>query len=180
MKLKGLLRKPQLKKLNIMHAIANGEKFIKFRKYELAKEEFEKALVVKPDEQYPKDKIAELSFLIEETKKVKAEYDETIAGADRLYNLKYYDNARKEYEKALNAKPDEHYPAAQINEIDKILVKKNEFDRLVQAGDEAYMNKDLEAAKANYQAALKIYPDENYPKTMIDKVNIGLLSSAYQ
>ncbi len=159
-------------------AIANGDKFVKYRKYGPAKNEFEKALLVKPNEQYPKDKIAELVILIEETEKVKAEYDKTIAGADRLYNLKYYENARKEYEKALNAKPDEAYPAAQISEIDKILVKKNEFDRLVQAGDESYMNKDLEAAKASYQAALKIYPDENYPKTMIDKVNNGLVTSS--
>lgn len=159
-------------------AIANGEKFIKYRKYGPAKNEFEKALQVKPNEQYPKDKIAELTILIDETEKVKAEYDATIAGADRLYNLKYYENARKEYEKALNAKPDEPYPASQISEIDKILVKKNEYDKLVQAGDESYMNKNLDAAKASYQAALKIYPDENYPKTMIDKVNSGLVTSA--
>jgi tetratricopeptide (TPR) repeat protein len=159
-------------------AIASAEKFIKYRKYELAKEEFEKALTLRPDETYPKEQIGELETLIEETGRTKAAYTETIAGADRLYNLKYYENARKEYEKALNAKPDEDYPAAQIKEIDKILVQKNEFDRLVQAGDDAYMNKDLETAKTNYQAALKIYPDENYPKTMIDKVNEGMLSSS--
>lgn len=159
-------------------AIANGEKFIKFRKYDLAKAEFEKALAVRPDESYPKEKIAELQSLIEEANKTKAAYDETIVGADRLFNLKYYENARKEYEKALNAKPDEDYPAAQIKEIDKILVQKNEFDRLVNLADEAYGNKDMEAAKANYQAALKIYPDENYPKTMIDKVNSSLLANA--
>jgi tetratricopeptide (TPR) repeat protein len=154
--------------------LANGEKFIKFRKYELAKAEFEKALMVKPEETYPKDKIAELTVLIEETNKAKAAYDETISDADRLYNLKYYENARKEYEKALDAKPDEDYPAAQIKEIDKILVQKGEFDRLVEAGDEAYMNKELEKAKTSYQSALKIYPDESYPKTMIDKVNASL------
>ena len=159
-------------------AIANGEKFIKFRKYDLAKAEFEKALAVSPDETYPKEKIAELQTLIEETNKTKAAYDETIASADRLFNLKYYANARKEYEKALNAKPDEDYPAAQIKEIDKVLVQKNEFDRLVNLADEAYGNKDMETAKANYQAALKIYPDENYPKTMIDKVNSSLLANA--
>ena len=135
-------------------------------------------MLFSPDESYPKEKITELQTLIEETNKTKAAYDETIASADRLFNLKYYENARKEYEKALNAKPDEDYPAAQIKEIDKILVQKNEFDRLVNLADEAYGNKDMETAKTNYQAALKIYPDENYPKTMIDKVNSSLLANA--
>jgi tetratricopeptide (TPR) repeat protein len=158
-------------------AIANGEKFIKFRKYDLAKAEFEKALAVNPEDTYSRDKISELTILIEETNRAKAAYAETIAGADRLYNLKYYENARKEYEKALNAKPDEDYPAARIKEIDKVLVQKNEFDRLVQLADDAYGNKDMETAKANYQAALKIYPDENYPKTMIEKANTGLMNN---
>ncbi len=158
-------------------ALANGEKFIKYRKYELAKEEFGKAAELRPDETYPKEQIIELQTLIEETNKTIAAYAETIASADRLFNLKYYENARMEYEKALNAKPDEDYPASQIKEIDKILVGKNEYDRLVQLADESYMDKDLETAKANYQAALKVYPDENYPKNMIDKVN-GLLTSS--
>jgi tetratricopeptide (TPR) repeat protein len=159
-------------------AVANGEKFIKYKKYELAKAEFEKAFALRPEETNLKEKIAELQILIEETNRTKAAYEETLAGADRLFNLKYFENARKEYEKALNAKPDEDYPAAQIKEIDKILVQKNEFDHLVQLADDAYGNRDLEAAKANYQAALKIYPNENYPKTMIDKVNTLLTSSS--
>jgi hypothetical protein len=124
-------------------AIANGEKFIKYRKYEQAKVEFEKASVAKPGESYPNEKIAELSLLIEETNKVKAAYSETLAQADRLYNLKYYKDARSEYEKALNAKPDEEYPSARIKEIDKILVQRTEYDRLVSLADEAYGNKNI-------------------------------------
>jgi tetratricopeptide (TPR) repeat protein len=157
--------------------IANGDKFIKFRKYELAKAEFEKAQTVFPDESYPKEKIAELEILIEETAKVRAAYSETIASADRLFNLKYFENAKLEYQKALDAKPDEGYPASQIKEIEKILIKKNEFDQLVQTADEFYMSKELESAKINYQAALKIYPEESYPKDMIDKVNAAMSTS---
>ncbi len=158
-------------------AIANGEKFIKYRKYEQAKAEFENATLAKPGESYPQEKISELTLLIEETNKVKAAYSETLVQADRLYNLKYYKDARSEYEKALNARPDEEYPAERIKEIEKILIQRTEYDRLVSLADEAYGNKNMETAKTNYQAALKIYPDENYPKTMIDKVNASLSTS---
>ncbi len=157
-------------------AVSKGEQFIKFRKYEQAKSEFEKAADALPDNQYPKDKIPELDKLIEQTAIAKAAYEETIASADRLFNLKYYENARQEYQKAADAKPEEDYPVTKIKEIDVLLVKKTEFDKMVNEADEFYANKELEQAKASYQNALKIYPSENYPKSMIDKINSALSS----
>jgi len=155
--------------------INDAEKFQKYRKFDKAKEEFEKALLLLPREQYPKDKIAELDILIEERTRVQAAYDETVANADRLFNLKYYENSREEYQKAADAKPNEDYPAAKIKEIDEILVQKNEFNDLINEADEFYVSKELEPAKSKYQAALKIYPSESYPKDMIEKINSKLV-----
>jgi tetratricopeptide (TPR) repeat protein len=117
-----------------------------------------------------------MDLLIAEALKVKEAYDETIQNADRLFNLKYYENARDAYQQAAAAKPDEDYPKQKIKEINELLVQKNEFDDLVVKGDEFYMNKDLESAKSNYQEALKIYPSESYPRDMIDKINQALKS----
>ncbi|MCB0805435.1 MAG: hypothetical protein KDC05_06515 [Bacteroidales bacterium] len=158
-------------------AIYRAEKYEKYKKYEEAKTEYEKAHEVFPDEPVPAQKIGELTQLIAEVKKARELYDEIIANADRLFNLKYYENAKQEYQKASEAKPDEAYPQAQIKEIETLLVKKNEYDGLVEAADENYMNKNLEDAKSNYQAALKIYPSESYPKDMIDKINNALLET---
>ncbi|MCD4665826.1 MAG: hypothetical protein K8R68_11200 [Bacteroidales bacterium] len=157
-------------------ALNKGEQFLKFKKYEKAKMEFEKASEVFPEEQYPKDRINELEILIVETEKVKEEYEQVVVSADRLFNLKYYENAKREYEKAALAKPDEDYPNSRIKEIETILLKKNEFDQLVADADELYITKDLESAKMKYQASLKIYPGESYPKGMIDKINTTLNS----
>ncbi|MEZ5197309.1 MAG: hypothetical protein R2764_13200 [Bacteroidales bacterium] len=155
-------------------AIKKGDQFVKFKKYDKAKIEFETAISVFPDDQYAKDQLAELDLLIAELERVIAAYDKVIAAADRLFNLKYYKNAKEEYQKALDAKPDEVYPTEKIREIDEILVEKNEFDDLVAEADEFYMNKNLESAKTKYQAALTIYPSESYPKDMIDKINTSL------
>ncbi len=155
-------------------AITNGEKFMKYRKYEEARAEFENALIIFPEKVYPKDKLNDIERLIQERERVLAAYDETIKSADRLFNLKYYENARAEYQLASDAKPDEDYPKAKIKEIDGLLGKKNEFDQLVAEADEFYIGKDLESAKSKYQAALTIYPAENYPKDMIDKINAAL------
>ena len=155
-------------------AITNGEKLIKYRKFEQARKEFENAMIIFPEKVYPRDKLDEIDRLIQERERVKAAYDETIAAADRLFNLKYYENAKQEYAKASDAKPEEDYPKAKIKEIDAILLKKNEFDNLVAEADELYIAKDLEPAKSKYQAALTIYPGENYPKDMIAKINTAL------
>ena len=155
-------------------AIKRGGQYIKYKKYDKAKLEFEKATAIYPEEQYPKDKISELDILIEKSANANKIYTEAIANADRLFNLKYYANAKEEYEKAADAKPDEDYPNSQIKEIDTILIKKNEFDKLVSEADELYIEKNLEDAKSKYQASLKIYPGESYPKGMIDKINASL------
>jgi len=162
------------KKAEYDQAITNGEKFIKYRKYEQARAEFENAMIIFPEKVYPRDKLDEIDRLIQERERVLAAYDETIASADRLFNLKYYENAKQEYQNASDAKPDEDYPKAKIKEIDALLGKKNEFDQLVAEADEFYIAKDLESAKSKYQASLTIYPGENYPKDMIDKINTAL------
>ncbi len=77
--------------------------------------------------------------------------------------------------KHADAQPKEDYPVAKIQEIDEILVQKTEFNDLVNEADELYVNKELEAAKAKYQTALKIYPSESYPSDMIDKINSKLV-----
>lgn len=155
-------------------AIKNGEKLIGYKKYSKSKEAFETALSIKPEEKYPKEKIAELAILIEEKGKVNENYTEIITGADRLYNLKYYKNAKDEYNKALELKPGEVYPENQIKEIDILLVDKNNFDQIIEDADAFYVDKDLENAKSKYQSALAIYPAENYPKDMIDRINKAL------
>ncbi len=162
------------KQVEYDQAITNGEKLIKYRKYEQARQEFENAMIIFPEKIYPRDKLDEIDRLIQERERVLAAYDETIASADRLFNLKYYENAKQEYQNASDAKPDEDYPKAKIKEIDIILGDKNEFDKLVAEADELYIAKDLESAKSKYQASLTIYPGENYPKDMIDKINTAL------
>jgi tetratricopeptide (TPR) repeat protein len=157
-------------------AVADGEKLITYKKYDKAIGEFERAAVIFPSESYPKEKIKELEVLRDKANKADAAYDELIASADRLYNLKYYQNAKDDYEKALEVKPGESFPTERIKAIDAVLVKKNEYDQLVADADEMYISKSLEEAKSKYQESLKIYPGESYPKGMIDKINTALNS----
>jgi tetratricopeptide (TPR) repeat protein len=160
-----------LKQAEYDDAVSRGDKGMQYKKYETAIKEYEKALQVFPNEEYPKTQIEEARQLADEYNSIKLQYDEAITAADRLFSLKYYEKAKESYEIAGSVKPNEDYPVEQINKIDKLLVKKNEYDKLVSEADELYMGKDLALAKTKYQEALKIYPSESYPKDMIDKMN---------
>ncbi len=155
-------------------AVYRAAKYEKYHRYDEAIAEYEKALEVFPDRQEPKDAIEALKEKKVEFEEAVSAYDQIIANADRLFNLKYYENARSEYEKAAQARPDEEYPQAKIDEIDNLLIKKSDYDEFVEQADELYMNKSLQPAKEKYQAALKIYPSESYPKNMIEKINNSL------
>ena len=152
-------------------AIHRADKFVKYRKYEEAIESYRLAAETLPAEEYPRTRIEELEIELEALVEARNAYESIIDNADRLYSLKYYENAKGEYQKAADARPEDEYPKSMIAEIDKLLVKKTEFDKLVEAGDAQYMDKQLESAKQQYQRALKIYPSESYPRDMIDKIN---------
>ncbi|HPE57040.1 MAG TPA: hypothetical protein P5514_07295 [Bacteroidales bacterium] len=155
-------------------AVYRATKFEKYNRFDEAIAEYEKALAVFPDKQEAKDAIEALKVKKADFTKTVSEYDNIVANADRLFALKYYENARSEYAKAAEARPDEDYPEAKIKEIDNLLIKKTEYDALIDKGDELYVNKSLQQAKENYQSALKIYPAESYPKNMIEKINNSL------
>ncbi len=174
--IENLINAKRRKQATYDDAIYRADKFIKYKKYKEAISEFEKALAIFPEEQYPKDKIAELNIKIVEVEETLSSYDEIIGNADRLFLLKYYEGAKSEYLKASEAMPEEKYPLDQIAEIDVLLEKKTEYNQLIDAADEFYMAKNLDDAKKKYQEGLTIYPSESYPKDMIDKINTSLMT----
>lgn len=162
------------KQVTYEDAIYRGDKFVKYRKYEQAIESYKKASEILPTEPYPHEQIALLEDEMEALVESRNAYSSIIDNADRLFSLKYYEQAKEEFQKATDARPDDEYPISMIAEIDLLLVKKNEFDQLVENGDSKYLDKDLSAAKESYQQALSIYPAESYPKDMITKINASL------
>jgi hypothetical protein len=113
---------------NYANAIQVADNYFRSVNYTQAKENYIKALGLKPDEEYPKQKITEIDVLLQQ-QQVDEEYRKIILAADGFFNTTAYNNAKTEYEKALNVKPDEQYPKSQIQKINDIFQK--EQDRLL-------------------------------------------------
>ena len=84
---------------------------------------YNQALAILPNEQYPKDKIAEaeanLAKIANEKEKIDAAYQAAVSYADEQFEAKDYLNAVTAYQNALNYKPSEKYPKDQIAEANR-------------------------------------------------------------
>jgi tetratricopeptide (TPR) repeat protein len=170
-------------------AVLSGNRLFSNNQYALAKSEFEKALNYRPGDTYASSKISEINRIIlqqeqraEEEQARKKQYDELISRADGLKNLKEYVNAKAEYNKALQIMPGETYPQQQIAEIDRIIAeqervlaekkaRENNYAMAISKADGFFRLQEYENAKAEYNNALTIMPDEIYPKNKINEID---------
>ncbi len=171
------------------NAIARADNLLSNKQYLSAKNEFEKALTFKHDDIYSVNRIAEINRIIEQEEQrlaseraKKSRYDALIVKADGLMSSKNYVNARIHYEKASQMSPGETYPIQQIAEINRIIseqqkaladkqAKDNSYKLAISKADGFLKSNQYENAKAEYNNALNIKPDETYPKTKISEID---------
>jgi tetratricopeptide (TPR) repeat protein len=170
-------------------AILSGNRLFSSNQYIAAKSEYEKALNYKPGDTFATNKISEINRIISEQEQKtaadqarKKQYDELIARADGLKNLKEYVNAKAEYNRALQIMPEETYPRQQIAEIDRIIAeqerdmaerkaRENNYAMAISKADGFFRLQEFEKAKTEYNNALTIMPDETYPRNKISEID---------
>lgn len=150
------------------------------KQYKKAQEKYEEALMIKPKEKYPADRILELDALIqaEEEKalaeqQADSEYLNLIKSADLLRDQKKYDQAIAKYNEAL-AKKENQYPRDQITLIEGLKKEAEndaKFQELVKAADMFYNQKSMEAAKEKYLLAQKLKPSDAHVKTRLAEID---------
>ena len=106
-----------------------ADKLFNEEAWNAAEEEYQKALLLKPEESRPKDRILEIHELLREQKQAeirkiqaekekekerRAQYDARIAEADALFQDSVFAKAVAAYKEAQNILPEEEYPGIQI------------------------------------------------------------------
>ncbi len=175
-------------KKNYTKAITSGDTEFDKGNYKVAILSYEQAIKVMPDESYPKQRIEECNKKIakleqerKEEKDRKEAYRLALKSADKLFDEKKLEEAKLKYQEILEIKPNDEYASARIEKIDRLIeekqlaakqlaAKQDEFDAAISTADNAFRMREWESALENYRMALKILPDENYPKTQISKI----------
>jgi tetratricopeptide (TPR) repeat protein len=193
-----LAEQSRLKKLEEQYQtnIASADKDFGNKNYVSAKGNYQKALSIKPEDNYSKEQINTVDRLLNEIKandEINRQYIESMKAAELLYTQNKITEARDTYQKAHDLKPLEPEPIAKIAEIHALLEQnlalakqaelkkqqieaeekaaKEKYDQFITAADLASNEKRYTEAKIRYQEASKLNPNEKYPKLQIDKLN---------
>mgnify|MGYP002639901559 CR=1 FL=1 len=102
--------------------ISTADSLFTNQKFKEAKIHYAKALELNKGEVYPTEQITKIDELI--SKKLDFNYQNKLQEADAFFENKEFDKAKRAYVDASNLKPNEGYPKAKINEIEKLTTAK--------------------------------------------------------
>jgi len=166
---------------NYNEAIAKADNLFNEKQYENARNEYRTAQTVKPEETYPQQRITEIEKNLATLAQAKKEQDlldrnyaNAIQQADRFFTGKTYDQSKGKYNEALTLKPDENYPKERIAEINRILEQQvidEKYRVIIVAADGFFKTENYLQAKTEYEKALTVKTEEQYPKNQIAKIN---------
>ena len=157
------------------------------KNWELARQLYKDAQVIKPAETYPAAQIIEIEkqMKAETDAEVEVNYQKIITKADGLKTEERFDEAIVYYQNALKLKPSDPYPKAQIDAINKIKTDRanalsgqeklnQEYAALIKTADEAFNAQNFTLALAKYKEALIKKPGEVHPTNRISEINTKL------
>jgi tetratricopeptide (TPR) repeat protein len=150
-----------------------------------AKQYYQEALNVKPNEALPQNRVKEIETILakksaddaaraaDAQKKAAFEndYKNALATADEQFKAKKYDEARASYTKAISMKPSESYPAQRIRTIDNAVAaeqasqqksKDNSYNDAIASANSAMAKGQYAQAKESLQKALSVKPADPY------------------
>ena len=188
-----LEREAELKK-DFDKLIAAGDKLFNKTKFENALEEYQLALNLLPDNELAKQKVKAAQEALGEIEADRAamnNYNAAIDEGDELFKSESYEMAKLKYADASDIMPSEEYPKNKMVEIDLILEKQRlkelagekealnrAYQTAIDKGDEAFASKTYDKARAAYNEAIELKPDETYPKGQLERIDLKIEEAA--
>jgi hypothetical protein len=154
--------------------ISTGLENLKKENLQLAKKAFSSALQIKKNDPFSTKKLAEIEVLITSFEEKERLYTISIQRGDVFLKQKLYNKARNSYSTALSHL-NRSYPREKLNEINKLMQAKKKkgnstYKRLIKEGDKLFSGLMYVQALNSFTNANKLKPKEDYPITMIAKI----------
>jgi len=160
---------------NYQNSMTNGDLFLKDLQLEKALAEYRKASSLKPTEAIPKEKAIQVEKLIAQNKSISGDYENILKEADLAISRNKYDDAINLLEQAIQLKPEENQTKQKLAETKNLKDAWDSYSSIINEADDFYISKDFEKAKEKYLQAQQIKPSDEYPKRMLEKIDIALM-----
>jgi len=154
--------------------ITNGDRSLESGDYSQSLDSYKKALEFKPEEAYPKEKIAEIEVLLASIESNLNEYDQALSLAEQFAGRKSYDNAIEQLNIAIKLRPEEQYPRDRLAEVQSIKEEYDKYTGRVDQADALYISKKFEEARALYEVILKDFPDDSYVQNQVARCDVAM------
>ncbi|MBW6492249.1 MAG: hypothetical protein K0B15_13760 [Lentimicrobium sp.] len=173
-KIENLIAEQKQKEANYLKAIAEADQLFAAEKFNEAQINYNSALTIKPDNQYPKDQIALIQATLNEQRSKEDQYAGLIGEADQMFASGNLESASNSYNKALQIKPGEKYPEEKIALILKTLeeqrIQRENYTKTIENADNLFNAGKYDQALAAYNQANLILPSEAYPNERITQI----------
>lgn len=168
--------------------ISDADSEFKSEAYASAKEKYEEARTIKPDETHPLDQLNKIKGLLaakEEAEAAQNAYDQAMTSGQNAVGAKDFPKAINEYEKAILAKPGDKNATAALDDAksqkiayESQVATEQQYTDLLAKADKKFANGELSEAKADYQAASKLKPAEKYPTDQLTLIETAVAQQA--
>ena len=176
--------------------IREGNSLINLGEYAVARQKYEQARTIKPNDITAQNKLNQINQLIEQQKQAniaiqqkEQQYGSYISEATNLMNLGEYNAAKQKLEMAKNLKPEDATILNKLNEVNKKIEeqrladvaklneqkKENEYKNNISNADKLLSMGEYDQAKQYYENALTFKPGDSYASTKLNQTNNILL-----
>lgn len=150
--------------------VAKGDSKVDQKKYSDAVDKYDQALEIFPDEEAVIKKRDDAQAKADElaaAAEIEQQYQSLIAEGQSNMKREEWEDARENFVDALKLKPDERLPKDKIDEIDEMLeslADREMYDELLAQADDYFDSEDYALSIEKYEEALRLLPNEKYPK----------------
>lgn len=159
---------------NYARSIEDGNRLFAAKDYQAARIKYTEAAGLKPMESYPAEKIAEIQTLLSALEQIDNQYNTAISLGDEKLIMNLLDEATTAYQQAKRIKPQEIYPAKQLEIIQQKREKEKtlafNYENAISKGDAMYQEKDFASALAAYKQALEYKPGAEHPSNRVQEI----------
>ena len=153
------------------NAIALGNNLLEEENFDAAILQFEAAKEIFPNDNLPKERIAEARRLQSVYNEKVSRFNTLIEEADNLSLRKNYDAAIQKLTQALEIFPNDSMVIAKLRDLTGAKDVNDRYNALIAEADRLYENKAYKDAKTQYQGALGIVAGDAYATEMLSRLD---------